>query len=76
VAYAWKFPYSPNQDFRFAVLLVIPFAYFAVKEEADDFIDLSADKARFLIPNKASGVKGVRRIARGPLPKENDGLDF
>ncbi len=31
VAYAWKFRYAPNQDFRFSAMLVLPLAYYVVQ---------------------------------------------
>jgi hypothetical protein len=31
IAYRLKFPYAANQDFRFVVLLIIPFSAFAVR---------------------------------------------
>ncbi len=70
--------YLRNQGKQVEVMAFGNTASGKLREEADDFVDLSLDKGRFLIPNKASGgaSKGVRRIARAPLPKENDGLDF
>jgi uncharacterized protein (TIGR00288 family) len=49
--------YLQNQGKQVEVMAFGTTASGKIKEEADDFIDLSADKARFLIHGKMSGAR-------------------